>query len=89
MRENNLYGCAVLQKLPVTNFEWIEGTSHFNEESEQGYFLEADAQYHGKLHERHKNLPFLSERMKIEKVEKLIPNLHDKSEYFIHIRNLK
>ena len=89
MRENNLYGCAVLQKLPVTNFEWIEGTSHFNEESEQGYFLEADTQYHGKLHERHKDLPFLSERMKIEKVEKLIANLHDKSEYFIHIRNLK
>ena len=27
--------------------------------------------------------------MKIEKVEKLLANLHDKSEYVIHIRNLK
>ena len=27
--------------------------------------------------------------MKIEKVERLIVNLHDKTEYFIHIRNLK
>ena len=27
--------------------------------------------------------------MKIEKVEKLVVNLHDKSEYVIHIRNLK
>ena len=27
--------------------------------------------------------------MKIEKVEKLAPNLHDKTEYVIHIRNLK
>ena len=27
--------------------------------------------------------------MKIEKVEKLIGNLHDKTEYIIHIRNLK
>ena len=27
--------------------------------------------------------------MKIEKVEKLITNLHDKTEYAIHIRNLK
>ena len=27
--------------------------------------------------------------MKIEKVEKLIANLYDKSEYGIHIRNLK
>ena len=32
---------------------------------------------------------FLSERMKIEKVEKLVANLHDKIEYVIHIRNLK
>ena len=27
--------------------------------------------------------------MKIEKVEKLVTNLHDKTEYVIHIRNLK
>ena len=27
--------------------------------------------------------------MKIEKVEKLVANLHEKSEYVIHIRNLK
>ena len=27
--------------------------------------------------------------MKIEKVQKLLANLHDKTEYFIHIRNLK
>ena len=27
--------------------------------------------------------------MKIRKVEKLVVNLHDKTEYFIHIRNLK
>ena len=32
---------------------------------------------------------FLPERMKIEKVEKLVANLHDKTEYVIHIRNLK
>ena len=27
--------------------------------------------------------------MKIEKVEKLLANLHDKTEYVVHIRNLK
>ena len=27
--------------------------------------------------------------MKIEKVEKLVANLHDKTEYAIHLRNLK
>ena len=68
---NNLYGWAVSQKLPVNNFEWIKDTSQFNEdfiksyteESDEGYFLEADVQYFEKLHELHNELPFLSERM--------------------------
>ena len=29
---NNLYGWAMLQKLPVNNFEWIKDTSQFNED---------------------------------------------------------
>ena len=36
----------------------------------------------------HKDLPFLPERIKIEK-EKLLANLHDKTKYAIHIRKLK
>ena len=31
----------------------------------------------------------LLEKMKIEKFEKLVANLHDKTEYVIHIRNLE
>ena len=34
-------------------------------------------------------MPFLPERMKIEKVKNLVTNLHDKTEYVIHIINLK
>ena len=34
-------------------------------------------------------MPFLPERMKIEKVKKLVANLHDKTECVIHIRNSK
>ena len=33
------------------------------------------------------DLPFLPERMKVEKVKKLVTNLHDKNEFVIHIRN--
>ena len=85
---NNLYGWAMLQKLPVNNFEWIKDTSQFNEdfiknyneESDEGYFLEVDVQYPEKV---------LLERKKIKKVEKLVTNLCDKNEYVIHIRNLK
>ena len=85
------------KKLPVNNFEWITDTSQFNEdflknyneESDEGYFLEVDVQYLEKLHEFHNGLPFLTERIKIEQVEKLVANLHDKTEYVIHMRNLK
>ena len=65
----------MLQKLPVNKFEWIEDNSQFdedfiknyNEESDEGYFLEVDIQYPEKLRELHNDLPFLPERMKIEK----------------------
>ena len=75
------------QKLPVNNFESIIlNTSQFNEdfiksyneESDEGYFLEVDVQYPKKLQEFHNNLTFLSERMELGKVEKLVTNLHDK-----------
>ena len=77
----------MLQKLPLDNFEWIKDTSEFiedfienyNEESDEGYFLEVDAQYLEKLHELSNDWSFLPEMMKIEKVEKLITNLHDKT----------
>ena len=70
---NSLYGWAMLLKLPVNNFEWIRDTSQFNEdfiknyneESDEGFFLEVDAQYSEKLHELHNDLPFLLERMKL------------------------
>ena len=60
-----------------------------NEESDEGYVLEVDVQFLEKLHKLHDGLPLLSERMKIEKVEKLVANSHDKNELVIHIRNLK
>ena len=62
-----------VEKLPVNKFEWIEDTSQFNEdfiknyneESDEGYFLEVNVQYPENLHELHDDLPFLPERMKI------------------------
>ena len=42
-----------------------------------------------KIHDLHNDLPLLPKRMKIEKVEKLVTNSHDKTEYVIHERNLK
>ena len=89
---NNLYGLAKSQKLPVNNFKWIKDTSQFNEdfikdyneESDNGYCLEVDVQYIEKLLELYNDLPFLPERMKIEKLRKFVANLRCKTEYVTH-----
>ena len=97
---NYLNGWAMSQYLAVNNFEWIKHTPQFNEDfiksynrkSDKGHFLKVDAQYTGKLHELHNDLPFLPDRMKImkiEKVKKLVANLHGKTKYITHIPYLK
>ena len=75
-------------KASVNNFERIKDTFQFNEgfiknyneKSDEGYFLEVDIQYLEKLHELQNDLLFLPERIKIERVEKLVANLHDKND---------
>ena len=85
------------QKLSVNNFEWIKDASQFNkvftknynEENDKGYFFKVNVKCTKTLFNLYNGLPFLPERMKTEKVEKLVVSLHDKTEYAIHIRNLK
>ena len=62
---------------------------NYNEESDEGYFPQVDVQYLKRIHELHNDLPFLLERMKIENIEKLAVNLHDKIKFSIHITDLK
>ena len=96
---NNLHGWAMSEKIPVNNFKWIEkdDISNFNENfiknydenSDKGYISEADVEYTKNLHAKHSDLPFLPERMKINKYSKLICNVQNKEKYVIHIRALK
>ena len=84
--------------LYVDGFKWVEHKSQFNkhfienynEDNDEGYFLEVDVQYTERLHDLHNDLLLLPERMKIEKVEKPIAkfNLHDKKICYT-LRNLK
>ena len=84
-----------IAKVSVNNFEWIQDTSRFNKYyikdyngiSDERYFLEVSVQYTEKLHELHNDLPFLPATIKIENVEKLLPNLHAKAEHVVHTRN--
>ena len=85
------------QKLPINNFQRIEDTSQFKEdfiknyyeEKHKEYFLEVDVKYLENVHDLHDDLPFLPERIKIEKFEKLVANSHDKTEYVINIKKIK
>ena len=94
---NYLCGRAIFQKLPVNSFQCIKDTSQFyerfheiyNEQSDERYFPELDVQYPEQIHEFRNDLQFLPEIMKIEKVKNLVINSIDKTEYVIHIKNLK
>ena len=82
---NNLYGWAMSKKLLVNGFKWIDNVKineefikNYNENNNKGYILEEDVKYLKRLHELHSDLPFLPERMKIDKCNKLVCNLFNK-----------
>ena len=64
--------------------EWISDLAKCN----KGYLPEVDVSYSRELHDQHNDFSFMCERMKINGVEKLVPNLHHKQNYVIHIRAL-
>ena len=98
MDANNLYGWALIQKLPTGGFEWIDDdnvskltpdeTGRLAKYNIKGYLLEVDVRYPKKLHDLHNDLPFMCGKMKINGVEKLVPNLNDKEKYVVHIKVL-
>ena len=93
---NNLYGWVMSKKLPVTRFRWTDNNiineefiKNYNENDKKGYILEVDIKYLKKLHDLHSDLPFLPERMEINKCKKLVCNLYNKKKYVIQINSLK
>ena len=84
---NNLYRWEMSQKHPSNNFDWIEYTSQFtedflkncNEESDEEYSLDFDVKKKKKLHDLRNDLPIFPVKTNIEKVGKLVANLHGKT----------
>ena len=62
---------------------------NYDENSDEGYILEVDIEYPKRLFGSHNELPFLPERRKCKKVEKLACSIENKEKYVIHIRALK
>ena len=89
---NNLYDWAMSQPLPTGGFKWVDVNpneiSKLATRTDKGYLLEVDVSYPKELHNPHNDLPFMCERMEINGVEKLVPNLRDKKNYVIHIQAL-
>ena len=85
---NNQYGWAMLEKPPVDDFEWIkkidlskfteEFIRNYDENSDKRYVLEVDVEYPKHISMLHSDLPFLPERMKINKCTKLVCTIEDK-----------
>ena len=98
---NNLYGWAMSKKLPVNGFKWIKNNEtaelvinedfikNYDENNDKGYIFEVDVKYPNKLRELHSDLPFLSERMEVNKCKKLVCNLFNTKKYVAHINTLK
>ena len=94
---NNLYGKAMIEKLPVRGFKWENDISKidedfvkdYNKNDNKGYILDVDVDYPSKLQNLHSDLPFLPERMIINNTKKLVCNLNDEKNYIVHINVLK
>ena len=70
------------KELPVNGFKLLDTSEtsnkmnedfvkNYNENNDKGYILEVDVKYPKRLHELHSDLPFLSERMEVNKCKKL------------------
>lgn len=99
---NNLYGWAMTQALPISNFSWVDD-DHSNieliqqkilntaDDAEHGFMLEVDLEYPAHLHDHHNDYPFCSEHMKVggSSEKKLVLTLYNKRNYVLHYRMLK
>ncbi|XP_065668188.1 uncharacterized protein LOC136088409 [Hydra vulgaris] len=85
---NNLYGWAMSKPLPTHGFKWMD-EDELKKWKPIPCILEVDLDYPEHLHDDHNDYPLAPERLNIDKVEKLVPNLNNKKKYIVHYENLK
>lgn len=93
---NNLYGWALCQPLPYKGFKWIEPSTKsteewktiildYSDESQEGLILDVHLRYPHHIHDFHSDFPLAPHHYN----KKLCGTLLDKTDYVVHIRNLK
>ena len=86
---NNLYGLAMLMKLPTHGFKWMN-KCELNVWEKVPCILEVDLHYPERLHDTHNDYPLAPESIECDRgIKKLIPTLRDKTRYVLHYEALK
>ena len=92
---NNLYGWAMSQKLPTHGFKWIDDDKSKvlklleKKDTNRGFIFEVDLDYPESLRDSHNDYTLAPEKIKVDKIDKLICSFHLKKHYVLHYKNLK
>ena len=92
---NNLYGSAMSHKLPTHGFKWIDVNKSKvikllqKKDTNQGFIFEVGVDYPNTLWESHNDYPLAPEKVKVDKIDKLICSFKPKRHYVVHYKNLK
>ncbi|XP_015781336.1 uncharacterized protein LOC107359368 [Tetranychus urticae] len=85
---NNLYGHAMMQMLPIGDYNWVRKINFENimatsDEADKGYILEVDLEYPKELHDSHNDFPLAPHKMVIshDMLSPFAKNLLDKMDY--------
>ena len=84
---NNLYGWAMSKQLPISGFKWMTD-NELEDWKHLSCFLEVNLEYPDDLHDLHNDYSLAPERIKIENVQKIIPNRNNNTNYIVHYENL-
>ena len=76
------------KKLPTSGYKWMI-YDELDDWKHLRCIVEVDLEYPEDLHDLHNDYPLAPEGVKIWNVEKLIPNLNNKTSYVVHYENLQ
>ena len=82
------YGWAMSKQLPTSGFEWMTD-DELTDWKHLSCILEVDLDYPEHLPNLHNDYTLAAERVRMGNLEKLIPNLNNKTNYVVHYENLK
>ena len=83
------------QKLSTHGFKWININKSKviqlleKRDTNKGYIFEVDLEYPDTLWKSHNDYPLAPEKIKVDKIEKLICSFKPKTHYVVHYKNLK